>query len=323
MKFAVKKCYCLVDDNENIISSWDTIEKRGDYIVCSKNYKKGGLSLCCYENDKETPIFEIDYVHTYKLTEYGIIVARREYTSDNSYLVKYGVLDYSGRTIIPLDYNKIKSLENEMYFYVQKYENGSIGFFSYLGREILPIKYDELVEHSSCLSFERNNKVGLYFFENDYLIMPRYEFIEAFYEKMCVKLNGKWGMLSSRGKYLLSPIFDNIYDISEGDQFLANIGNEYIIYNSNMEWIHIGTYEDVKVITSKPFGYTYCIIKLYDKEDTYLYVPTLHTFVKGNSIRLLKKGTFQYQANDDLQWYDIPEDMYGNVWKITDLYSYE
>lgn len=325
MNVKVKQFYCLVDDDGEITSTWDKAEEKGEYTVCSKKYEKGGLKLCCFFENSTEPLFEIDYVHSYKLTKHGIIIARREYTSKTSYFIKYGVISYIGRTIALMEYNKITCLQNEDYFLVQKYAGGAKGLYNYMGEELLPTKYDNFEEFSNGVIYEENGKKGIYFFESKKVVAPIYKSAIVSKAGIIVEdgLNSKYGLFSLEGEYVLLTLFDSIEDVSNGEIVLIKRSDDtYVIFNLlNKESIHSGNYEYVKVC--KECGYTYCQFKLYNKDVTYLYIPDINTFVKGVALRTLKIGKIQYLPRYNAKWQDITKDMYDNADKFQNLYESE
>lgn len=332
MSIKVKQLYCLIEDGE-VTSTWDKVEEKGEYIVCSKMIKGEGLALYCCNNYDGKPSFAIGCIKDYKLTKHGVIFAEQEITSKTSHYIRYGFISYDGRYTIPAKYNKITCLQIEDYLCVQKYAGGTKGLYNYMGEELLPVKYDNFEEfstydnsekNSAGVIYEENGKKGIYFFESEKVIEPKYKSAKYTYVGIIVQdiANSKYGLFSLNGECLLTTIYDSIENISFGEHILVGLCGRYEILNlSNKECIHSGEYEYVKVC--KEHFYKYCEIKLYDKEDTYLYIPDINTFVKGITLRVFKTGKIQYLPSYNSKWQDITKDMYDNADKFQNLYESE
>jgi hypothetical protein len=100
-------------------------------------------------------------------------------------------------------------------------------------------------------------------------VKPRYEAISTFSEGVAaVKLNGKWGYVTDKGKEIVSPTYDAVYPFSEGVGVIASAdnslvaivdktGNQIVIKEKLKIDSRFATFNDglLLVFNSKKWGY--------------------------------------------------------------------
>ena len=149
----------------------------------------------------------------------------------------YGVIDKSGKEIVPTLYQEIKDFSEGLA--VVKL-NDKYGFINREGKLVIPLKYN------SAESFSKGKTLVRYANKNMYISVAgkEYEQIGDFLEGLAVvKSNGKYGFIDKTGKEVISLKYDEVENFREG---LAKVVlNKKIGYINKIERIVIPIKYDV------------------------------------------------------------------------------
>jgi hypothetical protein len=131
---------------------------------------------------------------------------------------KYGYIDRKGKEVTPARFDAVEEFD---YFGMAKIRVGDKwGWINRRGKEVIPPRFDEagsFLGYSSRVSNERPS-YGLLWLLN---ISP------ALFNEYCcqtkVRIGEKWGYINIRGKEIVPPRFDEVYDNKKlvGDEVLA------------------------------------------------------------------------------------------------------
>ncbi|WP_176560242.1 WG repeat-containing protein [Brevibacillus dissolubilis] len=120
-----------------------------------------------------------------------------------------GVVDSSGKTVVPLEYQSISPDDSGMY---RVSRDDKWGVLDAKGQSVLPPVYDlvSINEQSGFIHIVQNKKEGLYLLGKKTLIPPTYDGIRFQFspDAYFVLTNGKWGLIGHDGQVLLPPTYD-------------------------------------------------------------------------------------------------------------------
>jgi WG containing repeat len=208
--------YGIIDaDNNSVIPlEYDHIEQgyftgKPEIIVVRKGTQEGLIDVATREVIGQLDDWRIKSISLYTMVEkggrYNLLAASGQpvfaqwYDRLDSYLAnkftahlgdKTGIIDGNGATIIPLEYDWIQSQVNGLYF-VRK--NGKYGILDGKGNTLMACSYDSL---------------------------------HLIYGGIIALQGRKWGLLSSAGKEVYPPVYDDIYGIGGGYTLYKKDGHE-------------------------------------------------------------------------------------------------
>ncbi len=180
------------------------------------------------------------------ITKTGSLIIKPQYTFAQSFISgraiiknvgKYGVINSSGETIIPFNYNLINHIYGSSDSLFELKVNGArYGFINREGNIIADPQYEQAMDFSEGLS--------------------------------AVKQSGKWGFIDSSGTIVIEPHFSAVTVFSEGFA-AARLKNKWGYINSDGEWEIKNNYEAAGTFNSglaavKKNG-RYCYINTQDK----------------------------------------------------------
>jgi hypothetical protein len=93
----------------------------------------------------------------------------------------YGLIDFSGKIILPIKYQRISILSNGL---IQTMVNNRYGLFDIRGNVLAPVVYDEIDDFKDSVAL--------------------------------VKINGKWGLLNKSGRVQVTPKYDDRFTFQSG-----------------------------------------------------------------------------------------------------------
>ena len=177
--------------NEVLNVEYDTIERILDtkniedtYLIASKNGKYGVV-----KNNKVL----INYSYQ------GI-----EYNSDNSMFEiekndKYGIIDYTGNSIIPIEYTGIEING----IYIQAFNDEERKVYNILGEVITDLKYEAILKTQNenyQITINEDGFYGIINAQNEELVKNKYNYIEYLFEDYFIvsNENGKLGVINSK-----------------------------------------------------------------------------------------------------------------------------
>ncbi|MCB9231561.1 MAG: WG repeat-containing protein [Bacteroidia bacterium] len=118
----------------------------------------------------------------------------------------WGIVDYSGKELVPCEYLWIEQL-SEGLAWIRK--DSLFGFIDLDGNWLVPLKYAFAGDFSEGIALiKRGNLYGYINRKGEEIISPRFEDAEGFREGLAlVKQGGKFGYIDKQGKYLFTPQF--------------------------------------------------------------------------------------------------------------------
>ena len=147
---------------------------------------------------------------------------------------RYGFVDANGNIIIPNRYHGIGKFEDDLACAHINIANGVRSLYGYInskGDEVLPVSYEFIGKRYNKLSVVLKDKVwGLFDLENHQLkVIPEVAYLGPCMENLC-KINiggvydkndlktsgGLWGYVSANGQIVIKPIYDQVYNFSDG-----------------------------------------------------------------------------------------------------------
>ncbi|MES2800363.1 MAG: WG repeat-containing protein [Bacteroidota bacterium] len=216
------------------------------------NYCSGGkFGVVDARSSKEIIATEYNKIF---LASDGLIVVNKSVIQegDNYTREKWGLYDSLGNEIIPPQYNELLVLEEENIAFV--YLKGKIGIIDYSGRILTNLVYDKLAYFQDGMYIAakkraENDTIELpsaeyWLIDRDGNFLINQSFEELYYEsgddKLIAKKNGKYGVIDKTGKALIPFEFDYITRGESFDTYLVNIGCDP---NNNWEGGKFGIYK--------------------------------------------------------------------------------
>lgn len=205
----------------------DTKNEKDTYLIASKNGKYGVI-----KNKK----ILIDYSYQ------GI-----EYDSNNSLFEvekneKYGIIDYNGKIIIPLEYEgiEIKGI------YVQAYKNdGEMIVYNMQGEKVTDLKYASIIKTQNDnyqITINEDGFYGIINEQNEELVENKYNYIEYLFEDYFIAANeqGKLGVINIGQEEKIQLKYDVLQRIDDTKVIEAKLLSEQKteIYNSNLDLVY-------------------------------------------------------------------------------------
>lgn len=196
----------------------------------------------------------------------------------------FGVIDRSGNTIVPAQYDEIKIPNPEKAIFIC-YKNDSIEVLNENNEKILtqyekvePIRLKNIVSdlmyEKSVLKYSENGKYGLIDYSGKKITKPIYDEIDSLTYKegeMLVKQNEKYGVINMNGYEIIEPSYDSIsvdrYYTNENQY--KNAG--YIISNTTEEGYRYGYIDKSgSIITEPQYNELSRITQIDDNNNAYL-----------------------------------------------------
>lgn len=135
---------------------------------------------------------------------------------------KYGLIDYQGNIIIPLQFHYLDFLDSEKTYFLFGDEEGKLGVLTKDANILLPPAYeaisyetyfrnDALYYQNSLFHVKVNDRWGIVNSKGQYLIPCEYEEIGHFYNGKCAaKKDGKWGFINEKNKVVVPFQFEKV-----------------------------------------------------------------------------------------------------------------
>ena len=217
-----------LDGKELAATIYDNIETLTgveNSIIVEKDGKKGLL------NDKGSKIIDTEYSD---IQSFGDDY-KNGYITVNSEN-KYGIISFSGETILENNYEKIENIYGEKYFVIK--ENGKQILIDKQGNKILSDGFEEIKQiTNSGIIYKKQNKYGLMDFDGNVKIAPEYEDLKEINTDIySAKKDGKMGMIDQDKNEKLSFEYKDIkYNKKAGIYITEDENYNSKILNSNFE----------------------------------------------------------------------------------------
>ena len=228
--------YALYTDNK-----WGIIDNSGKEVI-SASYQemikvpnnKKDVFLCTYDINSETGEYKTKALNSKNeeiFTDYSEIEAIENFDKNNNLWFeenvlkvkkddKYGLIDLTGKEIIPCEYQSITvvaGVKNSIK--VQK--DGKYGLVTTEGTIILEPKYTDILNFgedykNGYIVVNEEKKYGVVDYLGKQLLEPKYEKVEAIYGKdlYVVIEEGKQKLVNAEGKVQLEGGYDSIKQIT-------------------------------------------------------------------------------------------------------------
>ena len=124
----------------------------------------------------------------------------------------YGVIDDRGKEVVELKYRTVDILRNEL-IVVEDFENKH-GLLNRSGKMILPLKYEAIYavdDGTLGYFYEKNAGKKAFIIKGDKIDLLKYQFVgDAVNGRMSVMLNNKWGFIDYNGTEIVPPKYDTV-----------------------------------------------------------------------------------------------------------------
>ncbi|MDO5555478.1 MAG: WG repeat-containing protein [Clostridia bacterium] len=251
----------IINDEGNII-----IEPIYDEIISIPNNSKP-IFICTYDVNDETGTYKTKAVNEKNeeiLTGYDQIEAIDNFDSkqniwyeDNILRVskngKYGLIDFTGKEVIPCDYDEITSLKGVKSNIIIK-KAGNSGLINEKGQTIIPTQYKQILTlkegyKNEYVIVNENNQYGLISTTSTILIEPKYEEIKYLNSSslFAVKEAGVWKLLNTEdSQIIIDGGYDELKEAKTDGSIIIVKDGKYGVINTNKEEKIAPTYEELK-----------------------------------------------------------------------------
>lgn len=210
------KTKVLNSNNQEIFTNYDTVE-------------------AIENNDKNSNLWY----------EQGVLKVKKEN--------KYGLIDFSGKEILPLEYQEIKALSGVKNSLLIK-KDDKLGLCDNSGIIIIPTNYKEIkpIEQNyqnGYIVVNDQNKYGVIDFNKVTILEPKYEDIKQVKGNniYIIKENGNYKAINKEGQTLLENKFDNVTQINEDNLVIVRNG-KYGVINTKQEEKIKAEYEELSYL---------------------------------------------------------------------------
>ena len=358
-KIVSKSYFTSYKDNK-----WGVIDSEGNNII-DPSYKemivvpnaKMGVFICTYDVNYETGEYNTKALNEKNeeiFTQYSKIEALQNIdaagnlTYDKNVLKvekdgKYGLINFSGKEIIPADYEEIVAISGiENSFKVKKDEK--YGIVDNEGKIVVETKYADIDvlgkdNKSGFIVKDDTGKYGIIDYSNNQVLEIKYDAIEKVYgnDLYVVTVNGKQKLVNKENADVLTSGFDSIKQIlsSQENAVIFVKANKYGVMNLSGEVLIDAKYDELKetklgifiakkadkygiinIENQEKLAFEYASIVYNEKADIHIAEDNnlnsnilnsnLETKITGMLIELNEnKGYLKLRINDDYKYYNF------------------
>jgi hypothetical protein len=215
-RWQIIKGYDTLNLNYENVGNW-----QNDFIVSS-----GGKSLLINSQDKA---LSASYDSIIKVNNALALVAKGN---------KWGVLNNSGKEIIPVNFSQIIS-DDEVIYTRNHGKHGKWSLFDYYGYRKTKIKYDSVRPISEGrISIKRNGKWGFIDRYGVEVIPPIFDEVNKFNDGLAmVTFYGEDGIIDRAGKWIVTPALIDIW-AHDNNTLLGKVNGQYQIKKFNGELVY-------------------------------------------------------------------------------------
>jgi hypothetical protein len=169
-------------------------------------------------NNKEVLSLAYNMVSQYK---YGYAIVEKA-TPGTGF--KRGLIDSTGKEIIPSKYDDIGGIFNEGLTWVT--QNRKSAFFNEKGEMVIPFIYDNTWPFTGDLAaVQLGKKWGFINKKGKEVVACTYDEVKSFHEGFAaVSINKKWGFINDKGEEVIAVKYDGVNDFSNGIAAVAQNG---------------------------------------------------------------------------------------------------
>ena len=341
---------------------WGVINQKGE-IVIEPEYNemitipdsKIDLFICVYDVDYETGTYKTKIINSKneeKFTEYDLVEGLENVNKNNILWYEegvlkvkkdnlYGLIDYSGKLILPIEYSNIETLSGvknsilikksdkvglcdskgniiinpdykEIKSIEEDYKNGYIiinndnlyGLIDFTKNTILEPKYEEIkpVASSTIFVVKEQEKLKAINKDKETLIENKFDDIKAVNTDSLIFIrNGKYGIINILQEEKVQAEYDDL-EYAFGDYYIAKKANKYGIINLSNEILLPFDYS--KITYRKDAGFIEA-----EKEDninTEILNDKLEKKLEGIITEVNEtKGYIRIRVNDEYKYYNL------------------
>lgn len=182
------------------------------------------------------------YDHVGELVNGRALVIRDEFA---------GYIDATGREIIPAVYDSYASLTQEGDFsgdYVRVRKAGKYGVIDRSGKVIIPFQYDHLGRASSLIAYEKKGKWGYMNVSGKAIILPVYELAESFsYGLGLVRTEAGFGAVDTTGKAIIPAQYASLKRL-DASHYIVSDGGKYSVFSTSGQLLAPIQYQQIRKI---------------------------------------------------------------------------
>ena len=214
---------------------------------------------------------------------------------------KYGLIDLTGKEVLPLEYDEISGLDGQENSIIIK-KDGKLGLVNDNGNIIIEANYKDIkilgeTYKEGYITVDENEKYGVVSATKKQILENNYDEISSVYlkEYYLVKENGKQKVINSKGETILDKGFDELKSATtNGFIFVKN--NLYGEINTSGEVTLEAKYQDLKEIKDSTY-----IAKLDNKYGIIDNIGNVQVELKYTGITYNEKADLIFAENADYQ----------------------
>ena len=309
--------FALYKDNK-----WGVINSNGD-IVIDPAYqemivipnKEKDVFICTYDVDENSGTYKTKAINEKNeeiLTEYDQIEPIENIDKNNNVWYeknilkveksgKYGLIDLTGKEVLPLEYDEISGLDGQENSIIIK-KDGKLGLVNDNGNIIIEANYKDIktlgeTYKEGYITVDENEKYGVVSATKKQILENNYDEISSVYlkEYYLVKENGKQKVINSKGETILDKGFDELKSATtNGFIFVKN--NLYGEINTSGEVTLEAKYQDLKEIKDSTY-----IAKLDNKYGIIDNIGNVQVELKYTGMTYNEKADLIFAENADYQ----------------------
>ena len=251
---------------------WGVIDQTGEIVIPAQYDQmitipdnKTDLFICVYDVDYKNNTYKTKVLNSKnneKFTNYDSVEAIENFDENNILWYEegvlkvkkgklYGLIDYTGKEILPVEYTNIEALQGiKNSIIIEK--NNQVGLCDNKGNIIINTEYKQIkpIENdykNGYIVVNNENKYGMIDFTKKVILEPKYEDIKSVASTTIyiVKENGTLKAINSTGDTLVEGKFDDVKQIKD-ENIIFKKANQYGIMTSSGEIKVKAEYEDIQ-----------------------------------------------------------------------------
>lgn len=277
--------------------------------------KEKDVFICTYDVDENSGTYKTKAINEKNeeiLTEYDQIEPIENIDKNNNVWYeknilkveksgKYGLIDLTGKEVLPLEYDEISGLDGQENSIIIK-KDGKLGLVNDNGNIIIEANYKDIkilgeTYKEGYITVDENEKYGVVSATKKQILENNYDEISSVYlkEYYLVKENGKQKVINSKGETILDKGFDELKSATtNGFIFVKN--NLYGEINTSGEVTLEAKYQDLKEIKDSTY-----IAKLDNKYGIIDNIGNVQVELKYTGMTYNEKADLIFAENADYQ----------------------
>lgn len=313
---------------------WGVIDSNGD-VVIEPSYdemitipdNKTDLFICMYDVNYEDNTYKTKVLNAKNkeiFEDYELVEAIDNFDENHNIWYeenvlkvkkddKYGLINYSGKELLPCEYDEITRMQGIKNSYILKKQD-TIGLSDNTGKVIINPIYKEIKAigkdyKNGYITINEENQYGVIDFTGKVILENKYEDIKNISgdNKYVVKEAGSYKIIGKDGNIIIDSGFDDVVSIN-GDNIIIKKANQYGVINSAKETKIPVQYEELEYMYSdyylaKKSG-KYGVINLNNEEKLKFEYSSISYIEDADLIEVEKEGqtdTFVYDSNLELK----------------------